>query len=200
MEEKVLENHERYVERLNFYKRLGYDLEKEREFIFEKSLSIDEPILEVGTGKGHFAVILAKHKHYFTTIDISREDQNIAQLNLAFLGLQAFAECKIENAEQLSFPDNSFNAIFSINVFHHLANPFIVLQEMVRVCAPNGKIIISDMTEKGMEIINTCHTMEGRKHDHSKHHLDEAEKYFINKGFNINTFSSTCQHSIVVHC
>ena len=37
MEEKLLENHKRYLERIEFYKSFGYDIEKERRFIFEKA-------------------------------------------------------------------------------------------------------------------------------------------------------------------
>jgi 2-polyprenyl-3-methyl-5-hydroxy-6-metoxy-1,4-benzoquinol methylase len=76
VDKEVLENHQRYLERKSFYKELGYDIDKERKFIFDKSQPIFGDILEVGTGKGHFALALAKEGYRFTTFDISEEDRN----------------------------------------------------------------------------------------------------------------------------
>ena len=60
MEGRVLENHKRYLERINLYRSFGYDVEKERRFVLEKSVPLYGNILEVGTGKGYFTVELAK--------------------------------------------------------------------------------------------------------------------------------------------
>ena len=49
-----------------------------RKFIFDKSQPIFGDILEVGTGKGHFALILAQEGCYFTSVDISEEEQKFA--------------------------------------------------------------------------------------------------------------------------
>jgi len=42
------------------------------------------------------------------------------------------------NAEQMSFPDNSFDVIFSHAVFEHVSNPAGVLKEVARVLRPGG--------------------------------------------------------------
>ncbi|MBU1726417.1 MAG: class I SAM-dependent methyltransferase [Candidatus Omnitrophica bacterium] len=197
MDKEVLENHKRYLERINFYRNFGYDLEKERDFILDKSLPVVGKILEIGTGKGHFALSLAKRGFSFVSIDISEEEQRIAKLNLQYFGLEKQAIFRIENAEHLSFPDQSFDSICSVNVFHHLENPVAVLNEIVRLLRPGGKAFLSDFNEKGLEIINECHTREGRKHDYFKHRLEEAKKYFINKGFIVKEFQSEAQRVIV---
>ncbi|MBN2485921.1 MAG: class I SAM-dependent methyltransferase [Bacteroidales bacterium] len=41
----------------------------------------------------------------------------------------------IENAEKLSFPDNSFDYIFCKESFHHFPRPYIALYEMLRVAS-----------------------------------------------------------------
>ena len=38
LRKEAIENHKRYADRVAFYRNFGYDLEKEREFIFEASL------------------------------------------------------------------------------------------------------------------------------------------------------------------
>ncbi len=198
MEKEVLENHKRYLERVNYYRSFGYDLEKEREFILDKSLPISGEILEIGTGKGHFALALAKRGFNFTSIDISKDEQEIAMLNLCYSGLEKQAILKIEDAERLSFLNSSFDTIFSINVFHHLERPLVVLDEIIRLLRHGGKVVLSDFSDKGLEIINACHTNEGRTHDYFKNRLEEAKKYFIDKGFTINDCASTVQSVLIV--
>ena len=197
MDNEVFENHKRYLKRVNFYRSFGYDLEKERDFILDKSLPISGKILEIGTGKGHFALVLARRGFDFISIDISKEEQEIARLNLQYFGLDKQVSFRIEDAESLSFPDGSFDAIFSVNVFHHLKNPSAVLGEISRLLRPAGKVALSDFTAKGLEIINLCHTQEGRKHDYFKHRISEAKDYFVNKGFNVNECQSEVQKVII---
>lgn len=198
MEKAVLENHKRYLERVNFYRSFGYDLEKERDFILDRSLPFSGEILEIGTGKGHFALALAKRGFSFVSIDISEEEQEIAKLNMQYFGLEKQADFRLENAQDLSFPNQSLDTIFSVNVFHHLEKPFAVLDEIARLLRPAGKVVLADFSEKGLEIINMCHTHEGRKHDYFEHRLDEAKDYFTNKGFAIEEFQSEVQRIIIV--
>ncbi len=197
LNEEVLENHKRYLERINFYQSFGYDVEKERDFIFDKSLPVFGEILEIGTGKGHFALTLAKHGYKFISIDISKQEQEIAMLNMKYFGLEKQAIFKIEDAARLSFPDKSFNTIFSINVFHHLEKPQAVLDEIIRLLRPEGKIVLSDFSARGLEIINACHAQEGNRHDYFKHRLDEARGFFADKGFVIKRFQSDAQEVII---
>lgn len=197
MDKEVLENHKRYLERVSFYRSNGYDLEKERYFILDKSLPISGEILEIGTGKGHFALALAKRGYKFTSIDISMQEQEIALLNLRYFGLKGKVIFKIEDAAHLSFPDQSFNTIFSINVFHHLEKPLVVLGEIIRLLHPAGKIVLSDFNDKGLDIINSCHTAEGRVHDYFKHRLNEAKEYFLAKGFNVQECQSKVQRVLI---
>jgi ubiquinone/menaquinone biosynthesis C-methylase UbiE len=197
LEKEVLENHKRYLERVSFYQSNGYDLEKERDFILDKSLPIAGEILEIGTGKGHFALALAKRGYNFTSIDISSQEQGIAMLNLRYLGLEKQVALKTEDATRLSFSEQSFNIVFSINVFHHLEKPQAVLEEIIRLLRNGGKVVLSDFNDKGLEIINACHTSEGRTHDYFKHRLNEAKEYFITKGFKIMEYQSQVQKVLI---
>jgi SAM-dependent methyltransferase len=197
LEKKVLENHKRYLERVAFYRSNGYDLEKERDFIIDKSLPVSGEILEIGTGKGHFALALAKRGYKLTSVDISRQEQEVALLNLRYFGLEKQVVLRTEDARHLSFPDGSFGSIFSVNVFHHLDKPRMVLDEIIRLLRHDGKVVLSDFTDKGLEIINACHTNEGRKHDHIKYCLSEAGDYFASKGFYIDECQSQVQKIII---
>jgi len=197
LDKEVFENHKRYLERVNFYRSFGYDLEKERDSILDKSLPISGEILEIGTGKGHFALALAKRGYNFTSIDISAQEQEIAMLNLRYFSLEKQVVFKIGDATRLSFPNQSFDTVFSINVFHHLEKPLAVLDEIIRLLRQDGKVVLSDFSDKGLQIINACHTAEGRTHDYFKHHLNEVKDYFITKGFTVKECESEAQKMLI---
>lgn len=46
------------------------------------------------------------------------------------------------SAEELPFKDNELDAIFMINVFHHIPRPYLFLREAERTLKPGGKIIM----------------------------------------------------------
>jgi len=199
MDKEVLENHKRYLERKALYKNFGYDVDKERAFIIEKAQPVFGDILEVGTGKGHFALALAKEGYKFISVDISEEEQRIAKLNLRYFGLEKSVDFRIENAESLSFKDKSFDVIFAINALHHFINPYRVIDELVRLVKSKGKIILSDFTKEGLEFMDKIHTSEGRKHEVSNITLADIERYLIEKGFKIDKASSKFQEVLIAY-
>jgi len=183
MEKAVIENHRKYLERKALYKSFGYDIDKERAFIIEQAQPIYGAILEAGTGKGHFALALAKQGYKFTTFDISEEEQGFAKLNLKYFGLDRLVDFRIENGEYLSFKDKSFDIIFSVNTLHHFTNPYKVMDEFIRVLSLGGKIVLSDFTKEGLLIMDKIHAAEGKEHEVSKTTLSDMNKYLTGKGF-----------------
>ena len=199
LDKLILENHNRYLERIALYKSFGYDIEKEREFIIKKSQPFFGNILEVGTGKGYFTLALTKEGYNFTSIDISKEEQELAKLNIKYFGLENLVDFRIENAECISFEDDSFDIVISINVTHHLANPFKAIDEFTRIVTFEGKIIISDFTKQGFEIIDKIHRQENRKHDAGKFNLSNIADYLTNKDFKIERDKSALQELLIAY-
>jgi len=199
LEEELLANHKRYLERKALYSSLGYDIDKERAFILDKAQPLYGDILEAGTGKGHFALELAKAGYCFTTFDISESEQAFAKLNLKYFGLETKAVFYIENGENLSFKDKSFDIIFVVNILHHLINPYKVIDEFIRVLSFEGKIIISDFTKEGLEIVDKIHALEGKIHEVSKTTLSDIESYLVNKGFRTKQHKSKFQEVLIAY-
>jgi len=197
LESAVIENHKKYLERKSLYKSFGYDVDKERAFIIEKARPFHGKILEAGTGKGHFAFALAKEGYKFTTFDISEEEQKFAKLNLKFFGLDHLADFRIENGEQLSFKDKSYDVVFSVNTIHHLLNPYQVIDELIRVLSFEGKLVLSDFTKDGLKVMDKIHASEGNKHEVSKITLLDIEQYLITKGFRISKVNSRFQEVLI---
>ncbi len=197
MNNEIFENHGRYLERKKLYMSFGYDIDKERSFVLENAKPIYGRILDAGTGKGHFAIALAKQGYSFVAFDISQEELNFAKLNLAYFELDKYADFRIENAEHTSFANESFDMIFSINTLHHLRNPYQVMDELTRLLSQKGKLILSDFTEEGFTVMGKIHAFEGRTHDVSKTTILDVELYLAKKGFSIEKAKSMYQYVLI---
>jgi len=196
---EVLENYKRYIERKKLYQSFGFDIDRERKFVLERAEPVFGDILEVGTGKGHFTLTLAKEGYRFISVDICEEEQKIAKLNLKYFGLENFVDFRIENAEHLSFEDNSFDIIFSINTLHHLKDPIKVVNELVRIVTFEGKIILSDFSKEGLEVLNKIHASEGRIHKAAKFNLQDIEAYLMQKGFKTEKHRNSFQEVLTAY-
>jgi ubiquinone/menaquinone biosynthesis C-methylase UbiE len=187
----------RIFERKKLFLRFGYNLDREREVILEQVSPLRGKILEAGTGKGHFASSLAKCGLTFTSFDVSKEERDIAKLYLKFQLLDGFADLRVENGERLSFKDESYDMVFSINALHHFTQPHKVLDELIRVLKPGGKLILSDFTEKGFKTMDQIHALEGNAHDRGAVAIPGAATYLRKKKFLVRK-SATSFHQTII--
>lgn len=198
MEKNILENHERYCDRIKLFKSFGYDIEKERDFIIESAQPIEGKILELGTGKGYFAMALAQKGYQFTTVDISEEEQQSAKMNLQYLGLFNKVNFVIADASQLHFPNASYDISFGINIVHHLEQPLKVIDEFIRVVRPGGKIVISDFSKAGFDVVQKIHESLGGHHSSGLCTLNEIVEYVQVKGLQVERFASQYQDLVIM--
>ena len=106
---------------------------------------------------------------------------------------------QVAGGEKLPFLDQSFDNIFSVKVFHHLESPFNVLDEMIRVLAKGGKIIVSDFSEAGFELVESVHVEEGERHPRLGVPLVEVKKYLIDKGFGVQHERTRFQETLIAY-
>lgn len=91
-------------------------------------------VLDVGCNSGEFIKLLQdKKKCEVTGVDVSDEVLNIARKK----GLYVINN----DAEALSFPDNSFDVVVLMEVLVHLHNPGKALKEIKRVLKPGGMLL-----------------------------------------------------------
>ena len=100
-------------------------------------------VLDVGTGPGVVAMLLAGLGHRVVGIDISermvrRAEEEAGRLNLSGVGFCA------GDAEELPFRSNSFDAVISRYLMALLPDPERALAEQGRVLRPGGRVIIID--------------------------------------------------------
>ena len=197
LDKEAKRNHKVYLERKDLYKSLGYDVDRERDFILEQARPVFGKILEAGTGKGHFALALAKAGYQFVTFDISAAEQYFAKQNIKYFGFEKQVDFRIENGERTSFPEGSFDTLFSVNVLHHLRNPRQVIDEFMRLVSPQGKIIVADFTDEGFKIMDKIHALEGNKHEVGKIRLADVEAYLKERSFLVRNIESAYQHILI---
>jgi 2-polyprenyl-3-methyl-5-hydroxy-6-metoxy-1,4-benzoquinol methylase len=96
-------------------------------------------VLEIGCGRGAFSHLVAKRFPgvKLTAVDISEVAIEHAKKTP---GSIAFS---VDDAENLSFPDNSFDYVFSCETMEHLPHPEKLPKEIFRVLKPGGRFIIT---------------------------------------------------------
>jgi len=99
-------------------------------------------VLEVGTGPGFFAILLAEAGYRVTAIDLTPSMLDEARHNAGSLVDQIdFVEM---NAQAVGFPSEHFDVIVSRNVTWNLPDPELAYAEWARVLRPGGLLINFD--------------------------------------------------------
>ena len=107
-------------------------------------------MLEVGVGTG-------KNLNYYpegveaTGIDFSPRMLTKAEKRANDLGIEV--DLKEMDAQQLSFPDHSFDTVFATFVFCSVPDPVLGLREMRRVCKPDGILLLLEHMRPGNRLL-----------------------------------------------
>ena len=123
-------------------------------------------VLEIGSGPGHVADLLAKAGASVTGVDFSSDMVEVAQKNHPEISFQQ------ADAEQLPFEAGSFDAVVANFVVHHLARPEVVFAEVNRVLKPGGRFafVVWGAPEEQSSIgaffgaVEAHHDLEGLPH------------------------------------
>lgn len=99
-------------------------------------------VLDIGTGPGFFAIILAERGYRVTAVDYTDSMLEKARLN-AGIWRDRITFLKM-NAEELQLPDRSFDVIVSRNVTWNLHDPVKAYSEWTRVLKEGGLLLNFD--------------------------------------------------------
>jgi ubiquinone/menaquinone biosynthesis C-methylase UbiE len=106
-----------------------------------------EHILEVGCGSGVLCRQVAPGVApggKITGVDISPEFLMLAQDYAVNADLSDSVQWGAAQAEVLPFQDASFDGVFAARLLLHVSNPQPVLNELVRVVRPGGRVVAMD--------------------------------------------------------
>jgi phosphatidylethanolamine/phosphatidyl-N-methylethanolamine N-methyltransferase len=105
------------------------------------NLRAGDRVLEVGVGTG-LSLPLYPRDVKITGIDLSREMLEKARRRVERRHLPNIEALHEMDAESMTFPDASFDKIVAMYVLPVVENPHKLLQELHRVCRPDGDIFI----------------------------------------------------------
>lgn len=99
-------------------------------------------VLDIGTGPGFYAIILAHRGYEVTAVDYSEGMLREAKRNAGALADKIrFARM---DAQKLAFADGSFDAIVTRNLTWNLPDPAGAYREWMRVLRPGGALVNFD--------------------------------------------------------
>jgi len=106
-------------------------------------------LLDVGCGFGRPAIRFAERTEaQVLGINVSEEQIRIAERLAGEAGVADRARFEVADANQLPYPDSSFDAVWAVEVLMYLPNRLQALREIRRVLKPGGIFVLSDYTER----------------------------------------------------
>jgi ubiquinone/menaquinone biosynthesis C-methylase UbiE len=133
-EDLYLQNQQRegYIE----HARRRYELEPIIEEFAGFAAAANTKVLEIGVGLGADHQRFAEAGALLTGIDLTARAVAHTERRLALFGLHSLLSSG--DAENLAFPDGSFDCVYSWGVLHHSPNTPKAMSEVYRVLRPGG--------------------------------------------------------------
>jgi ubiquinone/menaquinone biosynthesis C-methylase UbiE len=127
----------------------GYALDRFDRAVGEPLRDVDE-VLEIGAGTGFFLLNLRRGGvlRHGTVTDLSAGMVAVAQRNAVALGGPVAGQ--VADAEELPFPDESFDLVIGHAVLHHIPDLDRAFAEVLRVLRPGGRFVFAgEPTRRG---------------------------------------------------
>ncbi len=97
-------------------------------------------VLEIGCGLGTDGAQFAKSGAAYTGVDLTDAAVDLARRRFALFNLRG--DFKTADAENLDFPDESFDLVYSHGVLHHTPDTAKAIREIHRVLRPGGRAVV----------------------------------------------------------
>ncbi|HVT07935.1 MAG TPA: class I SAM-dependent methyltransferase [Polyangia bacterium] len=134
-------------------------------------------VLEIGCGMGFHTETMVRAGARVTAVDLSPTSVGATRRRLELKGLQA--EVVEGDAEELPFPDRSFDFVWSWGVIHHSSRTGRVVRNIARVLRAEGEcrvMVYNRLSTWAMSIFVRDHLLRGR---------------FLNKSFEETLYQSS---------
>lgn len=105
---------------------------------FAKSTGLK--VLEIGCGLGTDGAQFAKAGADYTGIDLTEAAVDLARKRFELFGLEG--SFRVSDAENLDFPSDTFDLVYSHGVLHHTPDTARAIREVHRVLKPGGRAVI----------------------------------------------------------
>jgi SAM-dependent methyltransferase len=134
----------------------------------------DFTALDVAAGAGHLARAVAGRVRQVVALDLTAE--------MLAAGMRAAEDAGITNvlfqqgdAATLPYLDRSFDVVTNRFAVHHFADPAVQVAEMVRVCRPDGHVVVIDLVVVDDAVAERHNALERRRDPSHANALTEAK-------------------------
>jgi ubiquinone/menaquinone biosynthesis C-methylase UbiE len=97
-------------------------------------------VLEIGCGLGTDLLQFARAGAHVTGVDLTPRAVELTSRRFDVYGVEG--RFQVEDAEELSFLDDTFDLVYSNGVLHHTPNTQKAVDEIRRVLKPGGRVIV----------------------------------------------------------
>jgi len=131
-------------------------------------------VLEVGTGSGWMAVVLARAGWRVVSVDVDQDALREARIRLEDENIEVRRRIIFLEGDgcQLPFPGASFSHVFSFDAMHHMPDCAAAIAEMFRVCRHRGTVAVADLNQRGLAAVRALLEREGRTHEENECRVD----------------------------
>ena len=158
----------------------GYDLMEEYfRMVSSADFTPNSLVLDIATGTGRAASTLTRMGYYVITGDYNFDSKIESERRITDAYLTKVKYVRL-NLEKIPFPDNAVENIVCLNTLHELDDPFLCLEEIIRINAKKGKLLIADFNSEGFEVMDKLHTVrKGELHSRGKISSEEIKNILV---------------------
>jgi phosphatidylethanolamine/phosphatidyl-N-methylethanolamine N-methyltransferase len=138
-----------------------------------------ERVLEVGVGTG-LSLPMYPHDVRVTGIDVSRDMLAKARARATAKELENVEALLEMDAEAMAFPDASFDKVVAMYVVSVVEDPARLLEELHRVCKPDGEIFLVNHVRSDNPILGALEKGLARFSDKLGFHPDFELRHMLN--------------------
>jgi len=122
--------------------------------IQELNIDKDAKVLDIGTGRGRMAIVLALNEYKVLTGEPESDKSEYAKQNwlddAKKVKVDHLITFKYFNAENLPFQDDYFDAVFMFGALHHINDKVLAIKECIRVVKSKYFFTIFEPTQQGL--------------------------------------------------
>jgi len=154
-----------FKEKADLYRKYGYDILEERRRFLSWLERLPEPVLEIGTGRGYFTLVLGMQGYNVISIDPDFEAVEFAKSLLSSQGEFVNVDLLIGSGDSIPLPNRSVGSVVMFNLWHHLEDVDKLISEIGRVIRPGGTLAVVDFSQAGFDLVDKIHQeVYGKSH------------------------------------
>ncbi|MFN3191051.1 MAG: class I SAM-dependent methyltransferase [Aureliella sp.] len=166
---------------------------------------LPDHVLDVGTGTARIPIELCSRVSQTAVLacDAAVSMLEHAKIVIAAEGYEGRIELRLQDAKALEFDDETFPCVISNSLVHHIAEPFAVLSEMVRVAEPDATVFVRDLArpDRHETVENLVESYSGEESEYCQQlfrqsliaalTLEEVREMVARLGFSKDTVTMT---------